>query len=353
MVNSKDVIIVKILDALKGERSIYGAYHLLKGKKSAQTIQDGSFFSILHFFGLFPTIERDEIKSIVEKLAARNVVQWISNDSAVVTEYGRDKLSELVSQYQYLDDLNGWQYHDLANVVWLRIMLCVQTLSHIVHQHNRFYPITHQSQIQLWVKRTLPKENKLQANLFTALYKELHYFLSTCNELQATVFVFQLTGRENIGLTRLQIAELMNKSQDEITLVHLSVIHKLCKETEQQSLYPILSLFAKDLTSTLVLTESASKTLELFQMGYTVEEISQKRKLKVSTIEDHIVEIALLDKNFPIEQFVPNQIAEAIVRSSNVLQTSRLRVIKENVEEDVSYFMIRLVLARRKVNDGT
>ncbi len=65
-----------------------------------------------------------------------------------------------------------------------------------------------------------------------------------------------------------------------------------------------LSSIIKDITSPHSFTISTKKTFEFLQKGWNAERIAEVRNLKKSTIEDHIVEIALLDKSFDISPFV-------------------------------------------------
>ncbi|MEK1830635.1 hypothetical protein AAAC51_20805 [Priestia megaterium] len=48
--NYIQVSILFCIKQLKGERTAYGIYHLLTGKKSAQTIQDGKILEFRFFF---------------------------------------------------------------------------------------------------------------------------------------------------------------------------------------------------------------------------------------------------------------------------------------------------------------
>jgi uncharacterized protein YpbB len=76
-----------------------------------------------------------------------------------------------------------------------------------------------------------------------------------------------------------------------------------------------------------------------------VEQISRIRNLKRSTIEDHIVEIALHIKNFDLAAYVPKDKEKRILEAAKETSAKKLKLIREYAE-DASYFEIRLVLAR-------
>ncbi|NEU31095.1 hypothetical protein GN156_09925 [bacterium LRH843] len=347
-------IISTILKAFQAERSIYGVYHLLKGKKSAQTIQDGTFFSALSYFGIFPFMHRSDIEKAVAALVYQRDAIQKDDDRALLTEQGLGKLKKFHEERPYLDDLQGWQYLAYSDPFWLRLCLFLQALTHLVEGSHAFYPITHQTQIQNWVKQHLPRSKEKRREQLTMIHDELVRFLSTCWNEQAVIFVHQLSGKKVTGYTKQQLADQMNMHVIEIHLIHLATLHKLFNVLEnKQHQFPVLSLFIADLKQELPLTESAKQTFSMLNKGASIEEISIERKLKRNTIEDHVVEIALQQPHFQIHSFVSKEVELAILSLAQTVKTTRLRELKEKLPSNVSYFMIRLVLAREKVKHET
>ncbi|ARK30266.1 helix-turn-helix domain-containing protein [Halalkalibacter krulwichiae] len=345
-------IIVTILHAFNGERSIYGAFHLLKGKRSAQTIQDGAFFGLMSYFGLYPTLSRQQLEDDVKQLIKTGIVEVVESERVNVTTKGKDQLDQFHKKYAFLTDLQGWRYHSYSEEVWLRLCLFIQTLLNISSKNSKFFPITHRVPIQLWVKRNLPHPNERNQTI-QSLYEELSIFLSNCSEAQAMIFTHQLSGYKKVGLIHSQIAESMMLSEEEVELCHKASVHRLITEvTENPLQFKQLARFIQDQQQSVILTESAKHTYSLLKKGMSAEAICEKRKLKKSTIEDHIVEIAIQDQQFSIREFVPTETEQAILQLSSQMQTTRLRELKEHLAIEVSYFMIRLVLARKKGNYG-
>jgi uncharacterized protein YpbB len=62
------------LQRLKEERTIYGVYHLLKGKKSAQTIQDGQIYGLSFLFQSFPYLKKSSFDSMITTLVQRETI---------------------------------------------------------------------------------------------------------------------------------------------------------------------------------------------------------------------------------------------------------------------------------------
>ncbi|MDT8860054.1 helix-turn-helix domain-containing protein [Alkalihalobacillus sp. MEB130] len=348
----RQAIIATVIATIQTDRTIYGIYHLLKGKKSAQTIQDGAFFGVFSYFGLFPKLERSDFENDISHLISNHLAIKIEEDRVKLTDYGQKELHHFQTRNHYVNDLRGWEYQSYAEEVWLRLSLFIQVISNLSVGERSFFPITHQTKIQQWVKQHLPKVEDMN-KVSKQIHVELERFLSTCSNVQAAIFVHQLSGRGKIGLTRQQIAEQLHSTVEAVTVIQLSTIHRFILTMERTEAFPYLSIFVEGLKPAFVLTESAKQTFLLLEKGHTIEEISDMRKLKKNTIEDHVVEVAIQNPNFSIRPFVSEEEENLILHLAETLQTSRLRTIKEQIPKEVEYFMIRLVLARKKVENGT
>nr|WP_239583345.1 helix-turn-helix domain-containing protein [Metabacillus iocasae] len=112
------------------------------------------------------------------------------------------------------------------------------------------------------------------------------------------------------------------------------------------SSFPVLSALLKDLNVNVPITASTLRTYKLLKRNYSIEEIASIRRLKVSTIEDHIAELALCVPTFLIDKYVSVEYQHKIKQAVQLLQTNKLKEIKAHVGEDISYFQIRVVLAK-------
>src|SRR5699024_5363514 len=87
-------------------------------------------------------------------------------------------------------------------------------------------------------------------------------------------------------------------------------------------------------------------THRLVKQGLQPDQIATNRQLQITTIYDHIVEIALHDEQFPLESFVSNEKQREVYEAVNRLNSFKLKDIKEVVSEGISYFHIRLTLTQ-------
>lgn len=339
------------LHALRGERSISGIFHLLRGKKSSQTIQDANIFSLGILYGLFPELNRNFLLENMETLAAQGLIEEIQTDHYIITKTGNDKLSEYSKVYPLPSYLDGFSYKEKSKHFWKRYSLLVQTLSNLAGKESSFLPVQYEDSVQRWVKNHLfQQKGRLKAQLLNDLYQETNQLLLQVTTTQATVFTLMLTGHRQVGRTAEQIASLLHTDPIWVEVEFQAVLHYLMsnlEKTESKGTYPTLYSICPDLLVRPKLTETTQKTLKLLNQGLSLLDIAKVRRLKVSTIEDHIVEIALHSEQFSIEPYMEKEKMNEILKVIQQLHTHQLRRIKERLtNKDITYFQIRLVLTR-------
>lgn len=332
------------LHRFNGERSLSAIYHLFSGKKSSQTLQDSKWFQLERFFGTWKEATLNDIEALAEQLLENGLISPVQNRSYVLTEEGRRQFNEQMRQAFFPVHLNGWRYHASEKWFWYRLSLLVQTLSNVLHR-TRFEPIHRHEETFIWVKQYLLSQRKTARELAQTLYEEIYDILSSVSEEEATVFVLRLTSFERIGWTNEQIASLLQKDPVYVHFQFQNVLHYMMATAEAKQPSVLYELM-HDLSLPIPLTFSTRKTYEWLLRGKSIEEIAKLRRLKRSTIEDHVVEIAANIPQFSIWPFVSEKKAEKIMETVRKLRTRKLKVIRDAIADDVSYFEIRLVLAK-------
>jgi uncharacterized protein YpbB len=340
-------VILFLLSKFGSDRSVSGIYHLLTGKKSSQTIQDGNLFGVLHFFNTMTYLTKENVYESIFLLEKNQLIMQVSKEHFELTSKGKRSLKEQLLSNPFPVNLNGWKYHKSAPLFWKRYSFMVQCLSNLIHNENSFLPITRDQDIQLWTKKCLPRTMEERKNLAHAIYKETEAFLSNLNSLEANYFVLRLTGKENVGLTHEQCSVQLKIDEEKARSIFLNILHRLLHEIESvKDRFHCLRMFISDIEESEPLMISTRKTYELLLQGKNLKEISEIRDLKGNTIEDHVVEIAINIPTFDIQSFVDREKQEAIGRKIKQLKTNRLKIIKEQLDNTVSYFQIRLVMTR-------
>lgn len=331
-------ILYQILEILNNERTVSSAYHLLKGKRSGQTIQDVGIFKLHKYFGLLPKLKRSVFDEAVIELKNKGVIHIDENG---FYQMNFDIPLE-IHDYFY----NGWRYRGNEHIFFSRLSLLVETLSHVKNRVRYFAPTEKNIDVQHFIRAFL-KSNTFNTESFrNQLHDELHLCLSheSFTKLQRELIVNRLTGVNIAGVTWKQLAQKNNLEQMDVYLIYISALHLLLNRIFAEDV-PILQKLAINIEVTTPLTESTKQTAMYVQQGYSIEQIASVRQLKTSTIEDHIVEMAMNIPSFSIEPFLTSADLQTILSTSEAYQTKKLRVLKE-IMPHYSYFQLRLALAK-------
>lgn len=340
--NYLDFVILFCLNKFNGERSISATYHLLVGKKSSQTIQDSSLFHLSKLFGIFPELERDQFTNSIDKIFANKFL----DHSYKLTKEGLEHIENVEKRKPIPSSLNGWEYGNEAKMMWRRLTIFVQVVSNLVYEKKDYLPVTKNEEDLLWVKNFLRNRFMSKEMLAKQLYDEIKNILSECSHIEASIFVLKLTSSKRIGFTSSQLEKKYEEDVYYVQLLFLNVIHFMIKNLHfHHNLYPLLKDVIVDLKQEKNFTASTLTTYHFLEKGFDVEQIASIRQLKKSTIEDHIVEIALNDSNMDLSTFITANDYEIIREAIEKLQTTQLKFIKEYVGEAYSYFQIRLAFA--------
>ncbi|MFJ7826218.1 helix-turn-helix domain-containing protein [Psychrobacillus sp. NPDC096623] len=333
-------ILLFIIHKISGQRSENAPFYLLKGKKSGQTIQDVTYFQLHAFFSILPQLSKVDYDAAITELYKGNFIE-LKESTVHITDKGMNAITQ---QKKVL--LNGWQYRGKEHVFWKRLDLAVQTLSQFHANNKKFVPNQKDIATQQFVKDYLIEHNFRQFNLSNEMKRELHLLLEnhSLNDLHRTLFVYRLSGFNTIGLTWEQLARYHQLSELDAKIFFLECLHTMLDNISRET-SPLLFSLAKNIRIETPLTDSAFRTNSLFEKGYSLEQIANLRKLKINTIEDHVIEIVSTNKNFPISTFITKEQVGEILHLSSELQTKKLTEIKNRLPE-VSYFQVRLALTR-------
>ncbi|WP_313891015.1 helix-turn-helix domain-containing protein [Psychrobacillus sp.] len=339
-------LLLIIIHKFHGERSSTAAYYLLKGKKSGQTIQDVTYFKLHPYFSLYPKLLKEEYNDAISTLVEAGMLEIIES-FIFVTEKGLMQI-DTVKEPMY----NGWIYRGNEQLFWSRLELIVQTLSQFQANEKRFIPNQKNPDIHQFVRNYLRKRDYQSQHFISSFKEQLKRLLETSilDDSQRELFVYRLSGCETSGLTWEQLARHYNASVLDVRFQFVECLHIVLNELNGAQ-YPDLIDLAQDMEVATPLTESAIKTNQLFAKGYSIEKIAEMRFLKINTIEDHVIEIVSANHNFPTTSFISAEQLERVVTISQLLQTKKLKLIREHIPE-LSYFQIRIGLTKGEEANG-
>ncbi|SDJ66822.1 helix-turn-helix domain-containing protein [Sediminibacillus albus] len=342
-----DLIILDCISKINKERSLAAIYHLLTGKRSSQTLQDAHIYHLTGYFGICKGMEKAAFDQLIQSVIDRRFAKP-EGDDAELTGRGIDFLTGSDSSSD-LAHFNGLAYDRAASLFYDRLSLFIQTATNLESGNHNFIPVTENTDTLRWMKRFYNANKHQLRNLLDGLYQELLIYLHQLPDEQASVFVKRLSGYSRFGLSKAQLAITYGYEKQDFNVIYLLLLHRLLNYVlYDNEPTPTLALFTKDIVKEVFLTDSARKTNQLLNSGRSIEQIGRIRMLKESTIHDHLIEIAYAHPHFPLDRYVPQQAIKEIARTVDRLQTRKLKIIKQALDNRYSYLQIRLVLAIHK-----
>lgn len=340
-------VVLFLVNRYNGERTIQGITYLLKGKQSAQIIQDSHFYQVTNFFGLYHFLTQQNMQELVNGLKQKGYIEQSElNNIYRVSKKGLYYIENEKLKFQDYQYINGLRFVSVQKIFWKRLSLFFQTISNVIQNNKYFRAVQQENDVQEWVKNELLNFVGSKKNLLNQFHTELHSILKQLHNEDASLIVKRLSGANTFGMTLEQIATEEKKNEELIYIQSVNAMHHLLTIlTENTADYPLLSRFIKGTISTNI-TNTSIETKRLFNAGKTIQEIAAIRHLKMSTIEDHIVECALSDESLSIEQFISDEQYIRIKEKIEELNTRKLKDIKEALLNEVTYFQIRITLAR-------
>jgi len=338
-------IILKSSSQIKDERTITAIYHLLTGRRSIQTVQDSHLYQLDHFYGIYKAMDRSVFDhKITELITARLLLKSNSMDAYYPSQRGYEWLEKHEDHLPYAY-FNGLQYESIDHVFLSRLLLLIQVLTNGKMQNSSYIPIIDQLKITDWVKYVYQDMKQTVTQHLHMVYTELHKLLHYVSTQEATIFVDRLTGFRQYGMSLQQLGAQYNMDTHDVRLLLVAITHRLLgviREDEQK--YPFMTSLTHDLPMNGFITNSAHKTYDFIKKGYTATEIANRRGLKVNTLYDHIVEIALYDRRFSLSPYLNEETRLEIVNTVIQIGSTKLSKIKKEVDSEISYFQIRLAL---------
>ncbi|KON91514.1 hypothetical protein AF331_03060 [Rossellomorea marisflavi] len=339
-------LILDSLERLGEERSVYSVFHIMKGKKSSQSIQDAHLFGLQALFLSLPKLKREYFDRCIAMLQDKGFITLNDDNRARLTHSGKEGLAFYFQKKPYPAHMDGLKHGDQSILLWKRLSLLVQVLSNARMNETSYFPVQRDRKVQDWLKVFIRKQGKTEV-LSAKLFEELYTLLAqTTPGEDPGILVERLTGYRDYGATEGQSADRFGVDREEYRFRFLNLLHFIiARAKEDAGAYPIVYSIIEEKEHIQPLTASTKKTLELFQKGIPVEEIARIRELKVNTIEDHLIEIILTLHDFPVTSFIDEGVYEEVLGVLTELKTKRLKPIKERFPE-LSYFQIRAVIAK-------
>lgn len=340
-------IIIHIYQRLQNQRTIAAVYHLLRGKPSIQTLQDIHLFQLNDYFGIYKTLTKSDFEHAIDHLVSVEYLRITQKENQPLLT--KKAINYITEQQGILEGLffNGERFKQIDLIFLDRLLLLTQVWTNSSHSHFTFIPVIENRAVELWVKNQYKKTKDEPERYLRLMHSELRQILLSVTEQQAEIFVYQLSGYENIGKTLSQISVIQAMSRGDISLLSTSTLHTILERiTSKPEDFSVLYSLMEGLQDLSTLSHSAATTAVMLKRGQAMNEIAISRKLALNTIYDHVVEIAIHDLSFDITSYVTTAQINEVIQATRALNSFKLKDIKTAVADNIDYFHIRLILTK-------
>ncbi len=115
-------LVLNLLHLFNEERTVSAVFHLLRGKRSGQTIQDVGIFRLHEYFGILPKLNRKQFDEQIDQLIEQQYITILPENRYFITESGLTSLKQPIKI-----SFDGWHYRGNEHIFFARLSLIVQT----------------------------------------------------------------------------------------------------------------------------------------------------------------------------------------------------------------------------------
>ena len=290
-------------------RRAKGIFNVLRGRRTVSTLFAGLTSGWLELLDSWHGVPLEDFMAATAVLEEKGLLVSTEVGCWQLTATGQRHQSQL-QQIRYLPQaFRVFQTTDVRRFMAVS-QLALQVVSELAYHETHYYPVTTDPGVQAQVKRWLRQQSK--PALENRVYNALKAFLTTLSlpEL-ATVFVQSLTGYQNPGATSEQLALQVNRQPLETTLMRTDVVCQWSLWLQAHQTDPMWPLLAP-LIQPSAISNSAWQTYQAFLQTQQPALIAAKRRLKLSTVREHLLEVAIWMPTFPFEMVLSTELSEQL-----------------------------------------
>lgn len=290
--------------AKKGAR----IYSILTGKRTASTLYQTLDYQMEPVFNLNPGLKRDEYEKLLRNYCQAGLLSKEADDLYRLSKSGHDFLEDYFSRHYQSKSLDFLRFSvQFTKEWWWKLQLLTQVFSEQIHGNPSYRPVIPNLPIQESVK-TLLSYYKKQLGLTGQDFKEeWEVFLGSLDESEANLLANLLTGHGQIGFSISQLAKEEGVSQGEMTLRIFDSLHTylpfLEKKPEESPIF-YAAFLQSHLQHYLGLSPSVYESYQALKKGLTLDQVAKKRHIKEATVQEHLLEMAMILKDFPFQDYV-------------------------------------------------
>lgn len=321
-----------------------------EGKKTPSNLFIAEKNHLQSLFNAQYDLSTKQWEEVMQQLLYYNFVQ-IREELYTGTVTGKKRKKDFLRENTIFSAEHTLEFSQTRNQLWSWIVFVSQILSEFAYDSKKYIPYSSNRENQIRVKNWLRKQNKPMSEIKQLWSEELIKFINDLPDTYRYLLIDQLVGFNKDGLTDRQLSEKYKLSKIELDIVmnhlmQLLIRNQFCSDSVINSLVQEVHLLNKK-----GLSHSATETLKLINQSWSIEAISRKRRIKLNTVKEHILEAVLVIQALPVSLFIP----ESYYHKLNQLFIEKPDLTyKEALSEltDCEFFWYRLVEIERMRRKG-
>lgn len=327
-------------------RKMTTLYHILVGKRTASILYQAHEYRCKAFFSLLPKMKKSEYEQQMNRLLNLNCLeQQKGTESVLLTSLGRKQKENYFQHHHYPKNVNHLKNGKALKSFWKDCLFLTQVLSEIRHRNHSYIPIEKEWKSQQRIKRWLNEHSSSSGRDTVALSfgQEWSVLLDHMEPLSADLLMILVTGHQKIGKTKAQAADYFKVEVDEVECWLWDILTVLASTVarKKQDLPLFYSLYTDSWKEHYPESQSSCITRHYLKQGLSIEEIAQKRNLKVNTVAEHVIELTIVypDKNFL--SLMPEQIYQTLEKAMRIDPNITYQEFREQYQE-IAFIWYRL-----------
>lgn len=324
----------------KQPRRIRVIENTLKSRRTVSTLFWAKQYGILTWTGAFRKLEREQFDRSLDELLQNGLIRIDEKEQALLTTAGVLEQEEMID-HSYQPSFFEWYWLANTNQIESRLYFAIQVISELAY-HNRYYaPLTNDYREQQFIKNWL---HTYPGDLIKEMIKELEILgdsLASVDQRLANYFFYSLIGYHEAGMTVTDFKRLFSLDDFDVQVLKHDAL--LAVTAFSRSYHGALSQLLENLIASSPLSLSSQRTTDLYRQGRSISEIARYRRLRESTVREHLLESAIISpKLLDWQRLLPTEVRQHL---ANYYQgdSSSWRFDAEHVPGgDAAFFYYRL-----------
>ncbi|MFC6171511.1 helix-turn-helix domain-containing protein [Loigolactobacillus jiayinensis] len=320
---------------------------LLKGKRTVSNLYAGLDYDLLPLYQLLPHLPAEKFQQALNQLLTAGLLEQAARAvrltaTGVAAKARWQTAAILPVNYSGFEFQHSREFSD-------SLFLATQAVSELQAHNRRYFPLEVSAATQYHVKQWLYQQDiSLVAE---RLQHEWELLLGALPQQQADYYSQFLLGYQVQRATTNQADQLAGWSPLTGELVRQEVSHHFLRLlTTQAARFPLLAALWQPLASG-PLSQSAAQTLAMLQQGWSLEVISQRRRVKVNTLKEHLLEAAILLADFPFATYLSTSVRQTLALTFDQQPVDQWR-FDQLADSGLDFFEFRLYQIERRKQHG-